>query len=298
MVEASALPARVPLLLPRLIVVALVVASAGPVAVAGARAERQELQVLGAGFGRTGTSSTLLALERLGLRSTHMFEVWRQPRAFLPALAASSDGDASQLVDLLAREGYNATLDFPFCVHLPQLAARYPRARVLLTVRADAAAWVRSVKSTIWQLHVHFRERPFSFLLPLLAGPQFERFNVDFWENITGLPFESIKDEHLAAAYDRHVADVKRAFPVDRLLVFDVREGWAPLCAFLRVPAARCPSEPFPRVNDADEMGRLVAVVRLTTRVWPLLCAAPFALLWLAWRCCCGARRAAKGKRE
>jgi hypothetical protein len=227
-----------------------------------------------------------------------MFEVWKQPRAFLPALAASSAGDASFLVDLLAREGYNATLDFPFCVHLPQLAARYPHARVLLTVRADAAAWVRSVKSSIWQFHVHFRERPFSFLLPLLAGPHFERFNVDFWENITGLPFELIQDEDLAAAYERHVADVKRAFSPDRLLVFDVREGWAPLCAFLRVPDSRCPREPFPHVNDGAEIGHLVAIVSLTTRVWPLLFAALLALPWLAYTSCCSERRTAKGKRD
>ena len=38
--------------------------------------------------------------------------------------------------------------------------------------------------------------------------------------------------------------------PSERLLVFDVRDGWEPLCNFLQhdVPAAA-----FPRVNSRDE---------------------------------------------
>ncbi len=94
------------------------------------------------------------------------------------------------------------------------------------------------------------------------------------------------------------MADVERAFSLDRLLVFYVREGWAPLCTFLCVPDARCPREPFPHVNDGDEIGRLAAIVSLTTRVWPLNFAALLALNWLAFTCCCSERRKAKGKRD
>ena len=36
----------------------------------------------------------------------------------------------------------------------------------------------------------------------------------------------------------------------ERLLVFDVAEGWAPLCAFLN---EAIPNEPFPRVNSTEE---------------------------------------------
>ena len=35
--------------------------------------------------------------------------------------------------------------------------------------------------------------------------------------------------------------------PADRLLVFDVKQGWEPLCAFLGVLV---PDTPFPHVND------------------------------------------------
>ena len=36
--------------------------------------------------------------------------------------------------------------------------------------------------------------------------------------------------------------------PAARLLVFDVKQGWKPLCAFLGVPV---PSQPFPHLNES-----------------------------------------------
>ena len=45
-------------------------------------------------------------------------------------------------------------------------------------------------------------------------------------------------------------------------VVFDVRQGWAPLCEFLGVEA---PDEPFPRLNEAREMRRrLLGLVALS----------------------------------
>jgi hypothetical protein len=52
---------------------------------------------------------------------------------------------------------------------------------------------------------------------------------------------------HVIRVFERHIAEVKEAISADRLLVFDVREGWAPLCAFL---GRSVPDEPFPQVND------------------------------------------------
>ena len=37
--------------------------------------------------------------------------------------------------------------------------------------------------------------------------------------------------------------------PPERLLVYEVKEGWEPLCRFLGVPV---PQTPFPHVNDAE----------------------------------------------
>ena len=52
--------------------------------------------------------------------------------------------------------------------------------------------------------------------------------------------------EAAIAAYRKRLADVKAAIPGDRLLVFDVAEGWEPLCGFLGVPV---PETAFPHHN-------------------------------------------------
>jgi Sulfotransferase domain len=44
------------------------------------------------------------------------------------------------------------------------------------------------------------------------------------------------------------VEAVQEAIAPNRRLVFDVKQGWQPLCAFLGVPVPD--EEPFPRVND------------------------------------------------
>ena len=67
----------------------------------------------------------------------------------------------------------------------------------------------------------------------------------------------------LAAAMDRWNDRVKGDVPADRLLVWEPREGWGPLCEFLEVPV---PDEPLPNVNDTAAfkegiMGGAIGVV-------------------------------------
>jgi hypothetical protein len=61
--------------------------------------------------------------------------------------------------------------------------------------------------------------------------------------------------EHVKASFDRHNAAVKAALPANRLLVFDVAQGWEPLCAFLEVPV---PTTPFPHMNSTKEFWEIV----------------------------------------
>ena len=54
---------------------------------------------------------------------------------------------------------------------------------------------------------------------------------------------------------------VKQTVPDDRLLVFEVKQGWEPLCKFLNLPI---PEESFPHVNDTSSMKfqlQLISVV-------------------------------------
>src|SRR4051794_20496295 len=68
------------------------------------------VQVIGAGFGRTGTLSTKAALEHLtGGRCYHMFEALAHPE-HLPAWLAAADGHTDGLRAVLA--DYTCTVDW------------------------------------------------------------------------------------------------------------------------------------------------------------------------------------------
>lgn len=70
----------------------------------------------------------------------------------------------------------------------------------------------------------------------------------------------------------KYYLQVIREIPAERLLVFDVSEGWAPLCQFLGVAVPE--EEPFPRTNDAaQQLARLAALKRHCALVWTLLLA-------------------------
>ena len=59
---------------------------------------------------------------------------------------------------------------------------------------------------------------------------------------------------------------MRRRVPEERLLVYEVKEGWGPLCEFLGVEE---PDKPFPRLNDAAEMRRRVVGMRAASLAVP-----------------------------
>jgi Sulfotransferase domain len=67
---------------------------------------------------------------------------------------------------------------------------------------------------------------------------------------------------------------VRAAVPADRVLVYSVKQGWEPLCAFLKVPV---PDTPFPRLNDRAKMQALLRKEHRMVRLLPT--AAMLALL-------------------
>ena len=57
-------------------------------------------------------------------------------------------------------------------------------------------------------------------------------------------------EAHMIDVYERHNAEVRRVIPPNRLLVFEAKQGWEPLCKFLGVPV---PSAPYPNTNTTEE---------------------------------------------
>jgi hypothetical protein len=57
-------------------------------------------------------------------------------------------------------------------------------------------------------------------------------------------------------AFDRWNEEVKQFVPAYRLLVYEVKEGWEPLCDFLGVEAPK--DKPFPHLNDSGSFRKMV----------------------------------------
>jgi hypothetical protein len=219
------------------------------------------MQVIGAGFGRTGTMSMQAALELLGYRCYHMKEITEHPghlKAWHDFVSGAAPMDWKTLF-----ERYEATVDFPACIYYRELLREFPNAKVVLTVR-DPERWFQSFL-TLQQTTDRFRV--FRFV------PRARRF-LNFVDLLLGKVFDRPRDrDHCIQVFNRHNQEVQEQVPADRLLVFRVQEGWAPLCQFLgcEVPEGI----PFPHLNEGKETLNALARERL---FGPWLRKAPFAV--------------------
>jgi hypothetical protein len=194
------------------------------------------LKLIGAGFGRTGTLSLKSALERLGFGPCHhMIELVDNAEQTALWLRIARDETADW--DAVYR-GYQATVDWPGARFWRQLTAHFPTAKVILTVR-DPQRWYESAAESIYQ----------AAIAPAPADPVMARMRQIVRDVVWDGEFTGrFSDrEHAIRVFDEHNEAVRREIPLDRLLVFEVGQGWEPLCEFLRVPT---PDEPFPHTND------------------------------------------------
>ncbi len=194
------------------------------------------MDVIGAGFGRTGTLSLKVALEQLGFGPClHMIPLLQDPDT--SALIRKAAGGDIDVLDV-ALDGYRSTVDWPMTYFWRELADRHPAAKVILTVR-DPQKWYDSADRTIHAVANGGRES--DGFDPDVMG----MVDATVWDGTFGGRFA---DRGAAVKiFEEHNARVRREIAADRLLVFEVAQGWAPLCSFLEVPV---PSAPFPRLND------------------------------------------------
>jgi hypothetical protein len=189
------------------------------------------MQVIGAGLGGTGTLQAKAALELLAFDPCyHVAEVRSHPEqtAFWQAAAAGAEPDWDAIFG-----AYESCVDFPACAVYQELMEAYPEAKVLLTVRDPERAYDR-VRETIFKLSTD-PDSP----LPAALREVFEEL---VWTRVFGGMFEDRR--HALDVYHRWDDEVQRRVPAERLLVYDVDEGWEPLCRFLGrdVPAQSFPS--------------------------------------------------------
>jgi hypothetical protein len=223
------------------------------------------LEVIGAGWGRTGTESMKEALELLGFgRCYHMFELGKRTRQ-VPEWQKLFRGERPDYDELF--RGFRSAVDFPACIFYQRFAEEYPDAKVVLTVR-DPEAWWKSASSTILKgapPGLRMAGRALGMFSPNVRGiPQLvDMLETDIYGSF--LEGRARDREHMKARFAAWNEEVKRTIPSERLLVFDVKEGWEPLCAFLGRPI---PETPFPRKNGGDSFAERTRTSSLMREFW------------------------------
>ena len=207
------------------------------------------IELIGAGLPRTGTLTQKVALEQLGLTPCYHWVDLLADLGQLPAWEAAMDGSA----DWPAMFGdARATVDWPGGYFYRELAEAYPQAKVLLSVR-DPESWEPSFRETIWAMSYG------DSLMPLLAharaeiDPTWARYLAFvermFWGPQGSFAKGNAEPGQLIEQMLEHTEAVRAAIPPERLLVWEVGEGWGPLCEFLGVPE---PQTPLPHANDRE----------------------------------------------
>lgn len=203
------------------------------------------LSIIGVGLSRTGTLSLKRAIEELGRGPCyHLLDASAESRHHIEHALSTHPIDW----DLVFR-GYRAVVDAPAWLFYREIAAKYPTAKVVLTVR-EPNAWYNSIKvlDELFWCHVpmHLRTR-------FEQGQ--ERVRAGEYGSILAQIAQSSDRDSRVAAFEQYNLEVQRLIPADRLLVFDVMQGWEPLCEFLGVPI---PETPFPRANSSKELPSLL----------------------------------------
>ena len=198
------------------------------------------LRVIGSGFGRTGTMSTKEALTHLGLGPCHhMVEVMENP-AQPPLWKRLADGEPVDWEEVFA--GYVSQVDWPGAHVWPQTMEAFPQARVIHTERPEEAWW-NSFNGTIGRF--------FACANDLDLPPHIRDIFITMRRWLIDGTFSDFTDKDSAiAAYRRNNERVRELVPAERLLIFNVADGWGPLCEFLQLPV---PGDAFPHRNPKKE---------------------------------------------
>ena len=215
------------------------------------------LRVIGAGLGRTGTTSLKEALTiLLGGPCFHFLEYKARPELMFPWLAftektpkwnaseMSGSVPLSQWESLLP--GYVACVDEPASYYWKQLWEAFPDALVILSIR-DSADWWESMRSVTRQIKEEKSQ-------PERLTEERREYLEFLYAQYPGLNNEPMQEDDIAF-FEKHNRNVisfaeQNAEFRQRLLVWRASDGWDPICDALNLPV---PDIPFPHRNRRSE---------------------------------------------
>lgn len=200
--------------------------------------DRAGVKVIGASWGRTGTTSAAAALDLLGFGPcVQMQTMWEQPR-LAEVWAAHYRGHPADWQEFLV--DFSASVDWPGAWEWRRFAALWPEAKILLTLR-DGESWYDSVLGSI-----HAWTAPGKDVGPPAVAELLDRV----WNEHFGGWHRVLDREQTIAAYEAHVEGVRSECPPDRLIQWRVADGWSSLCDGLGVAV---PDQAVPHLNSRAE---------------------------------------------
>lgn len=227
---------------------------------------KRSLKVVGVGYGRTGTYSLALALDELGFPTLHTQHLYENPKLFnhmsntifFKSILEDRTILGQPDLDLIVQAGYTGTMDLPFALYFDQIQEQYPECKFILTVRENSEIWYQS-----WNVLAESIVQPAMYTSFLFSHVKklenYMRWLFSVVNNDTRylnhpFPLPRQNKRNAIASYANHNQSVRDSIPPSRLLEYDVRQGWEPLCHFLDIPKRDCPLAkgiPFPKSNSA-----------------------------------------------
>ena len=201
------------------------------------------MKLICAGLGKTGTTSLAKALRVLGFNVYDFKEHFEfHLQQWLDSFETDRHPDFKEIY-----QGVDAVTDVPPAFWFEEISAVFPEAKVILTVRDSEDAWIKS-----WTEHLQLTSRMIPFYAKLLFYilPRMKK-RKHFFGTLRQAIYGGSNPKATAlfrVKYRQHNERVQAAIPAEKLLVFNVKQGWKPLCEFL---GCDVPSTPFPRENVA-----------------------------------------------
>ncbi|KAF9873011.1 nad dependent epimerase dehydratase [Colletotrichum karsti] len=247
----------------------------------------RRIQVIGAGYSRTGTVSMQLALEKL-LNGPVMHggtQILHREDAYLKKWAQAYEfkrkGDKARLHKLLEEifAGFVGCTDMPPIDFVPDLLEVYPDAKVVLTTR-DPEKWAKSIRpvannASLWWL-------PY-LMWPVPGWRWFPTLIREFSNSSIAIKdLDDTQTDPYLALLSNWNRIIQEMVPADRLLIMELKDGWEPLCKFLNVPV---PNEPLPRANDSAAAEKAALdVIRKLMGIWSGIFGTFGVLSFAAWK--------------
>nr|XP_039258419.1 uncharacterized protein LOC120334967 [Styela clava] len=206
------------------------------------------MKVICAGIPKTGTKTMAEALRILGYNVHDVFQQFFYQKELWSKILANK-ATIKDYQRVLA--DVDAVTDVPACGLWEQISEAFPDAKVILMVRSSEDEWYQSIKYHF----KHMSNLNYNILLypvfNLILGPlhrEFLYYLSSFLPGSLGTIYTWGQEVEvlLRSRYRQHNMYVKATCPKEKLLVFNVKEGWKPLCEFLGVEK---PNVPFPIEN-------------------------------------------------